>query len=216
MHSPVWYSQLFENTYNGGMLLVLPYEAVADWDGSGDDYEEVIAEEDQFLFRPLGATCGLFVGDMDGEGIHEAHWLRLEDHSGPVLVVWSSWDDPNRKYSPEDLKQVGWAWEKRQDPRQSWLEQRLRQQDLVWQRHEPVMLVASGVLLLLHAEGITHKARLARPRTVACCGQIVPVGMTPGEYQIETVIIDELPDGAHLCAVCRWVRVKGKTEVSNP
>ena len=31
MSAEVWYSQLFENIFNGGVLLALPLESLADW-----------------------------------------------------------------------------------------------------------------------------------------------------------------------------------------
>src|SRR5262245_9619445 len=68
MSNRTWYSQLFANSFDGGVLLALPHDALGHWDGTGDDYDDVIEQEDQFLFRPLGPSLGLFIGDMDGEG----------------------------------------------------------------------------------------------------------------------------------------------------
>lgn len=68
--------------------------------------------------------------------------------------------------------------------------------DLPWQPHEQRQSVSSGVLLLLHAEGLPRKARFAKPRAVAKCGQAVPVGVAPGEYRLETLTIDEQPEGS--------------------
>ncbi len=85
MASTNWYSQLFENESGGGVLLALPYEGLADWVGAGDDYEDVTADADTSLVRPIGKTFGLFVGDA--EGIHEAHWVRTPDQTGVTLVV---------------------------------------------------------------------------------------------------------------------------------
>jgi hypothetical protein len=201
----VWFSPLFENTHNGGVLLTIPYDALADWDGTGEDYEEVIEEEFQFQFRPIGPTLGLFIGDFDGEGIHEAHWMRFVGDAGVMLVVWSSWDDAARRSLPEDKKRVGRAWREALDPRQAWLAERLRRTDLVWEQYPNMQAIPSGILLLMHAEGVARKARLASPRHVAKCGQAVPIGLLPGEYRVETLVIDELPDGANLCAVCRWI-----------
>src|SRR5262245_3599404 len=40
MSNQTWYSQLFENSFDGGVLLALPYDALGHWDGTGDDYED--------------------------------------------------------------------------------------------------------------------------------------------------------------------------------
>lgn len=203
MSGGAWYSQLFENSFGGGVLLALPYEGLASWDGTGDDYQEVIAEEETFLLRPVGRTLGLFVGD--DEGVQEAHWMRLAGQPGIILVVWSQWHDPHRATLPEKWKEVARAWNRGRDPRQPWLEQQIPQANLRWTRQEPQMAIAGGVLLLMHGEGQAWKARLARPRSVARCGQFVPVGIAPGSYQVETTMIDELPEGRHLCFAARWI-----------
>jgi hypothetical protein len=205
MASGAWYSQLFENTYEGGVLLALPYEALPDWDGTGDVYEEVVEEIDQFLWRPVGPTAGLFVTDEDG--VQEAHWMRFDDRPELDLVAWSAWKDPGRPTLPEDTNKVARAWERRKDPRQGWLERRLRQNDLAWQGHDWTLSLASGILLLLHAEGRTARARLAKPHALARCGEVVPAGVAPGDYRVETLVINELPEGAQFCLVCRWVPV---------
>jgi hypothetical protein len=133
--------------------------------------------------------------------------MRFDDRPGVLLVVWGAWEDPRRPTLPEDLKAVARAWARRDDPRQRWLEQHLRQTGLGWQRHEQVQSLASGVLLLMHAEGLPLKARFAKPQAVAKCGQVVPVGVAPGDYRVQTAVINELPEGAHYCLVCRWVPV---------
>jgi hypothetical protein len=199
-----WYSQLFDNDGGGGVFLALPYDGFADW-RAGDDYEEAIEVPDECHFRPVGPTHGLIVGDLDGDGVHEVHWMRFEGQPGVTLVVWSSWDDPARPTIPEDMKKVGRAWERREDPRQAWLEERLARDGLGWQRLAQAQAVASGVLLLMHAEWPASKTRLARPGAIAKCGQAVPVGVAPGAYWVETVIVNEMPEGEHLCALYRWV-----------
>lgn len=211
MSDRAWFSQLFDIDSGGGYLAALPYEAMAHWKAGGD-YDELTEETEQFLLRPLGPTAGLFVGDFDGEGFHEAHWMRQRDEPGVTLVVWSAWDDPNRKTLPEDWKKVASAWRAHADPRQVWLEGRLQKSGLRWQRLG-VQTLASGVLLLMHAEWPALKTRLARPRSIARSdtggatprGDAVPVGVRPGDYVIETLEIDELPEGRNLCAVCRWL-----------
>ena len=85
----------------------------------------------------------------------------------------------------------------------------MRRGDLGWRQLDPVQTVASGVLLLLHAEGRALRARLANPNGIAKCGQAVPVGVTPGDYRVETVLIDELPNGTTCCVLCRWVPADG-------
>jgi hypothetical protein len=199
---PVWYSPLFENESGGGLLLALPYESLGDWRG-GEDYEELIDEIEQFLCHPLGSGTGVFL--TDDEGIHEAHWMRLEGRPGVLLVVWVAWDDPARPTFPPDWKQVARAWQQGEDPRQRWIEARLSQGDPDWERHEATVTLRDGVLLLMHGEESAGKARLARPRAIARCGQAVPVGLAPGNYHVETAVIDDLPQEAHYCLLCRWV-----------
>ena len=201
-----WFSQLFDNTGGGGVLAALPFEALGDWSGDGDEYDEV-TEGELFLLRPVGPTHGLFVGDMNGDGIMEAHWMRLDDEPGMTLVVWSAWPDPARPTYPEDLRKVARAWSRREDPRQPWLEATLRRSDLAWKPLAGVMAVAGGVLLLLHAEGPALKKRFAKPRAVAGDTHTVPAGVAPGAYLIETLEICELPEGDHFCVACRWVPV---------
>jgi hypothetical protein len=60
-------------------------------------------------------------------------------------------------------------------------------------------------MLLVHAEPPPLRARLARPRSRATPGQFVPVGVAPGDYRIETAVVNELPEGRHLCFLARWV-----------
>ena len=196
------FSQLFLNESGGGVLLALPYEGLPDWDGTGDDYAEVIAEEEPFLVRPVGPTFGLFVGDA--EGIHEAHWMWLSGQPGVILVVWSAWHDPRRTTLPENLEEVARAWEKGMDPRQAWLEEHIEDGGLTWTRHDELVPIASGVLVLLHGEEQAAMARLAKLRSIAKNGELVPADVAPGEYHVETAVIDELPDGRNLCFLARW------------
>jgi hypothetical protein len=70
-----------------------------------------------------------------------------------------------------------------------------------------VLPLASGVLLLVHGEGSALQARLAKPRSIAHSGQVVPAGIAPGNYQVETAIVNELPHGRHLCVLAKWVPV---------
>jgi hypothetical protein len=109
---------------NGGgeVLLPLPYEALGYWKPS-KHYEALLdCCLDLVQMEPLGASTGVVVNDMDGDGILEAHWLRLRDQPGVILVVWSEWADPARKYCPEDLTKVARAWLAGEDPRQAWLQ----------------------------------------------------------------------------------------------
>jgi len=205
MSDVAWYSQLFENESGGGVLLALPYEAIGSWAGGGEKYDSVVDEIDQFLCRPLGRSVGLFV--TDETGVNEAHWMRFKDRPGVMLVVWVEWADPSRSSLPEDMKRVADVWASGEDPRQPWLENRLRSDDIDWDLEEPIMSLASGVLLFGHAERRPLKARFAKPNAVATSDHLVPVGVTPGKYVMETTFINELPDGAHCCLVCRWTPV---------
>jgi hypothetical protein len=209
MSNRVWYSQLFDCD-GAGVMLALPYEALGAWAGADDqDYDEVLDQCVVVHFQPFGSTFGVFVGDFDGEGVHESHWMRHGDPSCLHLVVWSSWSDPNRKYLPEDKKKIALTWKRRVDPCQHWLSERLRQPGLAWRRHDQVQTLPSGVLLLLHNQSPARKARFARPHAIATCGQVVPVGLAPGPYFVETLEIDELPERDHLCALCRWIPADG-------
>jgi hypothetical protein len=208
MSQSVWYSPLFDNTSDGGVLAVMPYEAIGDWKGADDEdetYEEITDEIDQVLIHPLRQNVGLFLSDDDG--FHEAYWMRIPNRPGITLAVWIEWNDPHRPSMPEDTKQVAQAWQKREDPRQAWLEKRLSQDDIKWERHDSLQSVESGVLLFFHAEENPLKLRVAKPRGVAKCGQYVPVGIPPGKYRIETTFINELPDGTNCCLVARWLPV---------
>lgn len=210
MTAAAWYSQLFYVSSGGGMLLVLAYDDLGDWNVVGEAYEDLATEvEEQFLLHPVGRGHGLVLGEDDG--LNEAHWLRLAGQTGVTLVAWSAWADPAQPNVTEDLKQLARRWNRGEDPRQRWLEERLSRNDLKWQRLEPPQHIASGVLLLAYAEGRLTRSRLARPRAVAEVGQVVPVGLAPGHYHIETSVINELPDGEHLVLLARWVPVDARS-----
>lgn len=207
MLADTWYSPLFYLSSGGGMLLALPYECLGDWNVSEDDYEELADEvEGNFLLRPAGKGQGLLVNE--DEGLNEAHWMRLPGQTGVTLVAWSEWADPSRPNLPEDLKLLARTWERGNDPRQRWLVERLSRGDSNWERLAQPQDLASGVLVLSCAEGRPAKSRLAKPRTVADASQLIPVGLSPGQYQIETTVIDELPEGEHLVLLARWVPVE--------
>jgi hypothetical protein len=201
----VWYSQLFDCD-GAGVMLALPAEAIGDWSGSdGDVYDDVIDRCVLFHMQRIGPTNGLFVGDFDGEGVHESHWMRWGEPPSLYLVAWSSWTDPKRKLLPEDKSRVARAWRRGQDPRQAWLNTLLIRGDLPWRRSKQLQTIDSGVLMLLHAESPALAATLAQPHAVAQCGQVVPAGLLPGRYYLDTFEYNDLPEGDHLCAVCRWV-----------
>ena len=204
MTAGAWFGQLFYLSAGGGMLLAISYDDLGDWNVAEDDYEDLASEvEENFLLRPVGRGHGLVLGEDDG--LNEAHWMRLAGQPGVTLVAWSAWADAARRTLPDDLKQLAKTWDRGDDPRQRWLVEKLSGSDLKWERLEPSQSLASGVLILSLAEGRPAKARLAKPRTVADVKQVIPVGLTPGRYHIETTVINELPEGEHLVLLARWV-----------
>lgn len=207
MTAGAWFGPLFSLEAGGGMLLALSYDDVGDWNMTGEDYEELAAEvEENFLVCRVGRGHGLVLGEDDG--LNEAHWMRLVGQDGVTLVAWSSWADPTRRDLPEDVKELARTWERGDDPRQRWLVERMSSDAIEWQRQEPPQNVCSGVLVMGFAEGRLVKSRLARPRTVADAGQVIPVGMRPGWYHLETAVINELPEGEHLVLLARWEPVE--------
>jgi hypothetical protein len=198
-----WFSPLLYIDHGGGAMLMLPYESCANWRGSGDDYEDMIDSCDGFMSVVIKPEVGLLI--TSDEGINEAHWMRVAGDAGLTAVVWIEWNDPARPSMPEDVKAVAQRWEKRLDPRQAWLESKLSDGTVAWERHGGALKTDSGVLMLMHAEGRAAKAKLAKPRAVAGCGQFLPAAVAPGSYFIETATVNELPDGANLCLLARLV-----------
>ncbi|WP_437229087.1 hypothetical protein SH661x_001249 [Planctomicrobium sp. SH661] len=198
----LWFSQIFENDWTDGLLLAVPYEGLAHWDSSDDRYDEIASQEENFVLVKLGPTAGLFIGEDDG--VHEAHWMRLSADEPLMLVVWSAWNNAFR--SDLSDKQFARAWREQRDPRQQWLQEALRTH-LDWHPHTITQSIPSGMLFLMHGNSKAWKAKLAKPDSLVKCGETVPVGLNPGNYRIQTTVINELPDGNRLCLVCRWIRV---------
>jgi hypothetical protein len=116
--------------------------------------------------------------------LYEANWLRMGGQPGILLVGWDTGVPDERE----------------------WLLARLAGLDVAWHRHRPRMEVASGVLLLQHAAGPGAEVRLAPADQAACIGQVVPVGIAPGRYALESLALDEEAGGErYCCVVCRWV-----------
>lgn len=194
------------STGGGGVLVALPYEAIGEWK-PGEAYEELLDRcvEPFAQLEPFGSATGVVVNDMDGNGLMEAHWMRLHEAPEPILVAWSEWADPARQYYPENLTKIARAWREGNDPRQPWLKQQVQAGKHVWQRLEGTQTISSGVLVLAHPEWPTSGARFAHPQRVARCGQLIPWGLTPGEYEVEILVINELTTGDHFCLLCRWL-----------
>jgi hypothetical protein len=176
-----WWSQTFAN--DGGPLLALPHELVGHWLGTRNDYDRACDARCPFDFLSAGPGW-VVVMTSPGTMIYEANWLRLDGQPGITLVGWDSGAEDER----------------------DWLLARLARSGVGWHRHRPRMAVASGVLLLQHAAGSAANVRFAPEDESACIGQVVPVGIKPGRYALETATIDEASgEDRYCCVLCRWV-----------
>ena len=181
MHGGVWWSQTFVN--DGGPLIALPHELVGHWPGTQNDYDRACDARRPFDFFRAGPGMVVVAGSTDTM-LYEANWLRVDGQPGIMLVGWD----------------IGAADER------EWLLDKLTASGTPWHRHRPRMEIASGVLLLLHAAGPTAEARLAPADQYACIGQVVPVGIAPGRYAMESIAFDEKAgEERYCCVVCRWV-----------
>jgi hypothetical protein len=181
MRGGAWWSQTFAN--DGGPLIALPHELVGHWPGTRSDYDRCCDARRPFDFFPAGPGL-VVVADSTDTMLYEANWLRVDGQPGIMLVGWES----------------GAADER------DWLLSKLAEPGVAWHRHRLRMEVASGVLLLLHAAGPAAEVRLAPPDQAASIGQVVPVGVAPGRYGLESLALDEEAGGErYCCVVCRWV-----------
>jgi hypothetical protein len=182
----MWRSQTFENTYQGGYLLVVPFELLAEWHGKGGAYDEICERSPRSVdVLPIGDGFGVFVAGPDGDIAHEAWWLRDGDAAPLMLAAWNEWGTADRD---------------------AWLTAQLGREDLVWGRHDERLRLASGVLVLVHGEDAGSAALLAPANRTAVCGEGLVVGLAPGIYRLETAEIEERPDGEHCVVLCRLVR----------
>lgn len=189
----MWRSQTFENTYQGGYLLVVPYEALPYWVGKGQIYRDLCElSPGPIEYLPIGSGYGVFVAGPEGDIIHEAWWRRDGAGGSVVLAAWNEW-------GLED--------------RDEWLTAQLGREDLNWARHPEPFVVESGVLVLLHAEGAAIEAKIAPADRTAVCGECVPVGLAAGTYAVETTEIEERPDGDNCVELCRFVLVSTEQAV---
>jgi hypothetical protein len=187
-----WWSQTFDN--DGGPLIALPHELVGHWPGARSDYDRACDARRPFDLLPAGPGLVVVAGSTDTM-LYAANWLRVDGQPGVMLVGWDS----------------GAA-----DERQ-WLLSKLAAPGVAWQRHRPLMEVASGVLLLQHAAGPAADVRLAPADRGACIGQVVPVGVAPGRYALESVAFDEKAGGErYCCVVCRWVPARQAEPSATP
>lgn len=181
MRGRPWWSQTFAN--DGGPLIALPHELVGYWPGTRNDYDRACDARCPFDFFPTGPGLVVVMTSPDTM-IYEANWLRLAGHPGITLVGWDSGAEDER----------------------DWLLAHLACPRVGWHRHRPQVTVASGVLLLQHAAGSAADVRFAPGDKAACIGQVVPVGIKPGRYALETVAIDEASgEDRYCCVLCRWV-----------
>ncbi len=182
---------------DGGPLIVLPRELLGDWQGTlGESLDE------SFPFGPddtraceapypagllkVGTGFGLVIGAQDH--IVTAHWLRLPEQQGCVLVCWSYADDgaPRKIY------------------------RQLQNHQLTWCQFRQKAQIASGNLVLFHAASPGNQIRELDPfreiNEYAVIGDALPIRLEPGEYAMELVEVGgnlELdPMG---CILCRWV-----------
>jgi hypothetical protein len=181
MSMRAWWSQPFVN--DGGPLIALPHELVGHWPGTRDDYDRACDARSPFDFFPAGPGLVVVMTSPDTM-IYEATWLRLHGQPGITLVGWDT--------GAEDEG--------------AWLLARLARPGIHWHRHRSRMTVSGGVLLLQHAAGPAADVRLAPAGERACIGQVVPVGIEPGRYALETATVDEkCSQERYICVLCRWV-----------
>jgi hypothetical protein len=181
MRGRAWWSQTFAN--DGGPLIALPHELVGHWPGTQSDYDRACDARRPFDFFPVGPGLVVVAASTDTM-LYQANWLRVDGQRGVMLVGWDSGAPDERE----------------------WLLAKLAAPGTGWHRHRPRMEVASGVLLLQHAAGPAADVRLAPADQAACIGQVVPVGVAPGRYVLESLALDEEAGGErYCCVVCRWV-----------
>jgi hypothetical protein len=181
MRGRAWWSQTFVN--DGGPLIALPHELIGNWLGTRNDYDRACDAHSPFDFLPAGSGLVVIVTSPDTM-IYEANWLRIRGQPGITLVGWDTGAEDQRE----------------------WLLARLARPGIDWRRHRSRMSVAGGVLLLQHAAGSAADVRLAPVAETACIGQVVPVGIAPGRYALESATVDEVAAGERYCCVlCRWV-----------
>ena len=183
----MWRSQTFENTYQGGYLLVVPLELLPAWTGKGPVYDDLCElSPGPVDYVPIGDGFGVLVAGPEGDIVHEA-WFRRERPEQPVmLAAWNEW-------GLED--------------RDAWLTARLGRGELVWTRHPHALAVESGVLVLAHGEDPGTRATVAPADRTAVCGERVHVEVAAGTYAVETAEIEERPEGAHCVELVRFVRL---------
>ena len=176
-----WWSQTFVN--DGGPLIALPHELVGHWPGTRNDYDRACDARSPFDFFSAGPGLVVIVTSPDTM-IYEANWLRLQGQPGITLVGWDTGAEDERE----------------------WLLGRLARPGVSWHRHRSRMTISGGVLLLQHAAGSAMDVRLAPAEENACIGQVVPVGIEPGRYALESATVDEESGQQRYCFVlCRWV-----------
>jgi hypothetical protein len=152
------------------------------WPGTQSNYEKACDARSPFDFFRAGSGL-MVVMTSPNTMIYEANWLRVPGQSGITLVGWDTGAEDERE----------------------WLLARLGRPNVRWHRHRFRKTVAGGVLLLQHAAGPAADVRLAPSEGHACIGQVVPVGIEPGRYTLETATVDEESGQERYCCVmCRW------------
>ena len=144
----MWRSQIFENTYQGGYLLVVPSELLPVWTGKGTVYDQLCEfSPGPIDSLPIGSGFGIFVAGPEGDIVHEA-WFRRESPKHPiVLAAWNEWGSADRD---------------------AWLTGQLEHDDLGWAPYSDAFVVKFGVLALVHGEDPGSKLDKAKEAGVPC------------------------------------------------
>ena len=181
MSGEAWRSQTFAN--DGGPLIAITHELVGHWPGTRNDYDRACDARCPFDFFPAGPGF-VVVANGPQTMLYTAYWLRLPGQPGITLVGWD--------YGPADAEHR--------------LLSRLAQPGIDWHRHRQQMTIMTGVLLLQHAAGNAADVGFAPADQLACIGHVVPVGIEPGQYTLETVTLEEgAGDEQYCCVLCRWI-----------
>ena len=182
----MWRSQTFENTYQGGYLLVVPRDLLLTWPGRNLQYDELCEFSPRAIdFLPIGVGFGVFVAGPDGDIAHEAWFVKPDVHGAVVLAAWNEWGEEDRD---------------------GWLTAQLEAAMLDWRRHDQLLEVTSGVLVLMHGEDAGNAVILAPNDRIAVGGERIEVAVEGGIYAIDTAEIEQRPDGDNSVQLCRFVR----------
>lgn len=179
---------------DGGPLLVLPRELLSHWNGIngtpvshdfpfGADYARACEAAYPAELIRVGPGVGLALGAQDI--IYPAHWLRLPEEPGALLVGWAYGDDESN----------------------SSLVKYLRTESPAWSRLPLRMSLIDGGMILFHAgtagEDVAEAAGSGEGQAVI--GDGIPIRLGAGDYAIDVLEVGGVL-GRDLmgCLVCRW------------